>query len=459
MNNKLSNYFKKFILLSIFLTISIFLMNCKKDKQPFLENTIALGYKDEIPVLINAKNETFSLEKYDSVTNVFGEYLTVKLENKYGFIDNTGKEIIEPVYDKAYLMKENKAVVVINNKYHIINNEGNIIYTFEDNITSSSYFSENFLIIEKITDNKHYYGYLKFDPETSTFSILNNEINFEHCEKFYNGYAIIGSTKNDKMKYTFLTPTGEYLLEGTYFDEARYFYNGLACVGEIKSVVVGNKMSEQMVYKYVKTDGSYLSRNKKVLEYHHATNFSDKYALVGNYYYSYSQEVYFKKYQIIDFSGGLAFEDPLYYAGAGIENEGSPANFWPTDLINYGTTYIFAVRTNGAYGSWNVKYHKDMSFLSITTRFKDTDEVWLSELSKILGVTTNSTSLAKNYSSAPYYMEQLKLSQFYSLEIPITCVRVFGSDKYGIIEVLSDENDHSLYLSYLIPPIYDELFY
>lgn len=459
MNYKQQNYFKKIIFLTIVFTFSLFLTNCNKDKQPYLENAIALGYKDEIPYLINAKNEVYSLEKYDEVTNVFGDYLVVKLDGKYGYIDNTGKEIIKPTYDKAFLMKENKAVVVIDNNYHIIDNQGNIIYTFNENVFSSSYFSENFLIIETIKDHNHYFGYLKYDSETNSFSILNDEINFDYCAKFYNGYGIVGIAKDEKIKYTYLTPSGEYLFSDKVFDEARYFYDELACVGELKSVVISGKLSTQMVYKYIRVDGNYLTRNKKILEFQYASDFSDECAIVGDYYYSYSQLVYFKKYQIIDSVGNLILEDPLYYSGAGVENEGAPANFWPTNFIYYNDTYIFAVRTNGAYGSWNVKYHKDQSFLSIPMQFTEKDDAWLVEMSKILGVTSSSTSLAKNYSSAPYYMEALKISGYYSTEIPITCVRVFGSDNYGIIQVLIDEKNFSLSLSYLIPPIYEELFY
>lgn len=459
MNYKIQTYIRKFIILTVLLFISTFLTNCKNNKQSYLENSIALGYKDNIPFLINSKNETYSLEKYDEVINVFGEYLTVKRDNKYGFIDNTGKEIIKPIYDKAYIMKENKAVVVLDGTFHIIDNMGNIIYTFNNDICSTSYFSENFLVIETIKDQIHYYGYLKYDVETNSFSILNNEINYDYCIKFYNGFGIIGQSIDGKMKYTYLTPTGEFLFDNMYFDEARYFYGELACVGETKPVIISGNLSSQMMYKYIKTDGQYLARNKKILEYPYAADFSADHAIVGNYYYSYSQEVYFKKYQIIDTSGNSVFEDPLYYAGAGIDNEGAPANFWPTNLIEFGNTYIFSVRTNGSYGAWNVKYHKELSFLSIPMTFSEKDDVWLSELSKTLGVTKGSTSLAKNYSSSPYYMEQLRFSKYYSLDIPITCVRVFGSDDYGIIQVLYNEAKDILELSYLIYPLYDELFY
>lgn len=459
LKTKLSKIIKKISILSVFILICFTLIGCNKDKQTPINNAIALGYKDDIPYLINDKGETYSLERYDSVVKTFGEYITVELDNKFGYIDRTGKEIIEPQYDEAYLMRENKAVVKIDNSYHIINTSGDIIYTFENNIFSTNYFSENFLVIEQVIEYNHYFGYLKYDPDTNSFSILNDQINYDYCSDFKNGNGIIGVKKDEDIKYTYICQDGTLLFDNLYFDEARYFYCDNACVGFEKEVLENGTMKKRMTYKYIQQSGEYLKRNKKELEFQHATDFSDDYAFVGNYYYSYSQQVYFKKYEIIDHVGNKAFVDPLYYAGAGEESVGAPANFWPTPMLYFGYTNIFSVRMYGAYGAWSVKQHKDGLFISIPTVFSENDKSWLKDLSEILGIKNGTTSLAENYCSNPYYMEALRYSAFYSLETPITCVRVFGSDCYGIIQVNYDSDNDSLSLSYVIAPIYDELYY
>lgn len=456
---KLTTNIKKIIYLLIITLITFSLFSCSKNKQEYIENAFALGYQEGIPYLLNANNERYSLKEYDEVINIFGEYLAVKKDGLYGYIDRTGKLVIEPQYTEAFPMKENKAVVRKDNSYFIIDNTGNTLYQFEQGIYSTSSFSENFLVIETITDHNHLFGYLKYDVETNSFSILNDSLSFEYCIDFVNGYGIIGKTINEKMQYTFIQQDGNLLFTDLYFDEARHFYSYYACVGTMKKTTISGRVTDQMCYKFISENGKYLTRNKTVLEYHHATDFVDDYAIVGKYYYSSSQQVYYKKYQVIDSVGNEVLHEPLYYAGAGEENDGSPANFWPTNFLKYGNSHVFAVRTYGAYGSWQIQYHDDLLFYPIKWNFTEKDETWLKDLSEILGVKNNSLSLAKSYSSNPYYMEQLIRSSYYNETKPITCIRVYGSDNFGVVEVNFDEETNQYSISYIIAPIYEQLFY
>lgn len=50
---------------------------------------------------------------------------------------------------KLIPFSENKAVVAIENKFYIINENGNTLYTFDDNISSQSYFSNNYLVVHR----------------------------------------------------------------------------------------------------------------------------------------------------------------------------------------------------------------------------------------------------------------------------------------------------------------------
>lgn len=439
--------------------IAILAVSCNKEQQPYIDNAFALGYQDGIPYLLNANNEKYSLEKYDEVINIFNDYLAVRKDGLYGYIDKTGKEIIKPQYTEAFPMKENKAVVKQGNSYLIIDNAGNKLYDFPEGIYSTSSFSENMLVIETIIDYNHVFGYLKYDADTNTFSILNDNLSWEYCASFVNEYGIVGKTIDEKMKYTYIKQDGTLLFNDLYFDEARYFYDNYACVGTLKKLTIGSRVTDQMFYKFINPNGKYLTRNRVDLEYHHATDFVDGYAIVGKYYYSSTQQVYYKKYQVIDIVGNEVLHEPLYYAGAGEENDGSPANFWPTNFLEYGNSHVFAVRTYGAYGSWQIQYHDALLFYSIKWNFTENDDPWLQELSEILGVKNNSLSLAKSYSSNPYYMEQLVRSNHYDSTKPITCVRVYGSDNFGIVEVNYDEETSNFSVSYVIAPVYEQLFY
>ena len=158
--------FQKIIILSILLLSLITISGCNKKKTAYLSNPIAIVYKDNIPYIVNSNNELFNLSKYDSIVPYFGDILIVKKDNHFGYIRNTGEEITEFIYDEAYPFSENKAVVAIKNKFYIINENGDTIYTFDDNISSQSYFSNNYLVVNR--DN--YQGYLKYDADNHHFS-------------------------------------------------------------------------------------------------------------------------------------------------------------------------------------------------------------------------------------------------------------------------------------------------
>ena len=67
---------KPLILITLLL-VCCFFTSCKKEELT-IENPIAIVYKDSIPYIINDKQETLSLEAYDSIVPYFDDYLIVK---------------------------------------------------------------------------------------------------------------------------------------------------------------------------------------------------------------------------------------------------------------------------------------------------------------------------------------------------------------------------------------------
>ena len=170
--------FQKIMILSILLLFLITIGGCNKKQTEYLTDPIAIVYKNNIPYIINSNDELFDLSKYDSIVPYFGDILIVKKNNHFGYIKNTGEEITEFIYDEAYPFSENKAVVAIENKFYIINENGNTLYTFDDNISSQSYFSNNYLVVHR--DN--YQGYLKYDENNNHFFhvLLYNTLHHLH---------------------------------------------------------------------------------------------------------------------------------------------------------------------------------------------------------------------------------------------------------------------------------------
>ena len=170
-NNNISiKLTKKVLILLLIFTALLSLNGCKKVET--IDNPIALGYIGNEAFIINNKDESLSLNKYDEVLPIFDTYLMVKKDNKWGFIKNNGDEATKIEYSRICPMKEEKAVVVLKNKTVVINPSGDVLYTFPNGITSYSYFNENKLIIER--DGQ--LGYLEYIPSNKKLWWSNVDI-------------------------------------------------------------------------------------------------------------------------------------------------------------------------------------------------------------------------------------------------------------------------------------------
>ena len=360
------NIFKKSFICSLSMITVLSLSNCAKGpNKNYIDNAIAIVYQDNNPYLINAEKETYSLDYYDEVVEIFNEYIAVKKDGKYGFINRTGKLIIEPVYDKVYPMYEEKAVVIKDGQYEIIDSLGKSLYKFTDNIISESYFSENSLIISK--DDK--YGYLMYNPETKTFNC--SEIIYDYAKSFKDGYSVVGIYPeeiiykmddegnvteeieeiklSEALKYNYVNTNFELLFDKFTFDYADDFSNGYAIVGNYDDIYVPSvgqinaynpgvndyefKKENTMVYKYITVEKTSLHFNyeyvfkyfinngtKEVTEDKHCTDevylpyaksFTSDLTFVAKYRYSKIQTP-LKEYMLVSTSGKMDYTLAIY---------------------------------------------------------------------------------------------------------------------------------------------------
>nr|WP_315103469.1 WG repeat-containing protein [uncultured Catonella sp.] len=71
---------------------------------------------------------------YDYIGDAFSEGLMiVGKDKKYGYIDEAGKEIVEPKYDDVDEFKEGIARVKKDGKYSIIDKKGEIVFSLKYN--------------------------------------------------------------------------------------------------------------------------------------------------------------------------------------------------------------------------------------------------------------------------------------------------------------------------------------
>lgn len=494
-----------------FLIILVFLLtltSCKNDLTKYIDNSVAIVYKNNVPYIINEKGELFDLSQYDTIVPIFDNILIVKKDGLFGYIKNTGEPLTEIIYDEAYPFSEGKAVVRIQDLYHIIDINTTILYTFETGVISYSYFSENKLVISK--NEKQ--GYLKYDPNTKLFSYLieipkegstlvDTNIIYDYCGDFKGNYAVIGNLNDEgKLKYTHIKEDGSKLYENLEWDYAHNFSEGYAVVGNTMTynvkVYCGNENwfddrastnIEIMGYMYVDTEGNYIGEKTYDLEsgkeiinpyvYAMAKDYKDSVALVArlffyveaekrNHLYDYSTDRFFYNYDFIDYNG-----KPIYgyygYEIAGSYNNWSGNISMYNDFFKLDDYYIATFfRTN-----WHI-YYTPTNDLNPAFPFKTAkydisnqknDEIldkfpWVEQYLKDFTIGDNTPGYVANMVTLPYTLSSFKTSSYFNNKLVAKAQTYSGmKDSCGLLTI--NIVDGVPLASYIIPPLYEEIIY
>ncbi len=488
----LKKVISKFLCIIIIANFLVFLGGCNTNKTKYLTNPMAIVYKDNLPYILDTNGSLFDLSMYDTIIPYFDDILIVKKNNLFGYIQNTGKPITKIIYQEAYPFSENKAVVALDNKFYLINTSGDIIYTFEDGVSSQSSFSDNYLVI--IKDNKQ--GYLKYNELDNSFDNLlkDNNFIFDYCSDFKktsgSDYAVVGLLDaNDNLKYTHIDYLGAYLYDDAlhWWDYANNFSDGYAVVGNYQEnytvrIYCSDKntfdnrtstTTDTMLYQYVNTLGNFLGGINNT--YALAKDFKDGIALVANLYYNvpkqlssydFSENRFFYNYDFIKSDGGHLFSTDL------VINE----NNWGNGMLRfYNELFAFSgfYITTFAEASWSVKAvaipptslgivtlpFEDVQYLESTSNLP----AWMDEYLDDFCYGAREASYVIDIISKPYNISEFKVLANFENKL-IAKARVFNGikDTCGLIalEVLNDEtNNAKIVLSYLLPPLYDEIIF
>lgn len=157
---------------------------------------------------------TKATKKYDELF-IFHEGLAkVRKNDKYGFIDKLGQEIIPCKYDKAQEFENGISIVTIDNKEGVINQHGETLIP---------------LIYEKIFDfGKDSTTIARLDGKEGIINIYGEVIipfEYEECGYFHEGLAHV---KKNGL-YGFINRNNEIIIPCVY-DEVDIFSEGLAAV-------------------------------------------------------------------------------------------------------------------------------------------------------------------------------------------------------------------------------------
>jgi hypothetical protein len=120
--NNLTQLTKSLVFIAILLSIQA--CGGKYDSQTEYADGIAEVSKGGKYGFIDQSGKEVVPVKYDAVSPFVGEVAKVKLNNKFGFVNKTGAEVVVPKYDKIYNFSRGIAKIEINGKFGFVNEKG-----------------------------------------------------------------------------------------------------------------------------------------------------------------------------------------------------------------------------------------------------------------------------------------------------------------------------------------------
>ena len=153
--------------------------------------------------------------KYDNVTSFSEGLARVKIDEKYGFIDSSGKIIIEPQFENVNSFSDGLATFTIGDKWGFINRTGNI--SIEPKFDHATSFSEGLASVK--IDKK--YGFIDTNGNLILDPIFTDPAYFKE------GIAHVKIRKRD----SYIDKKGQNIIEPRYCNFAESFSDGLALIG------------------------------------------------------------------------------------------------------------------------------------------------------------------------------------------------------------------------------------
>ena len=198
---------------------------------------------------LEEKTLAMASKKYDSVSKFVEGRLIVEKDGLYGFLDQSGNEIVPPQYDEVKDFKESMALVYKRDLWGYIDLKGKEIISPQFNNAFS--FNHGLARVEKEKN----WNFIRKDGSKLT------EMQFDHAWDFEDGFAPV--EKNGK--WTFINEFGQEMNKMAY-DEARPVKEGFS------AVQAGSKWS------FVNNQGQLLDS----LRYEKVSDFTAGFAAVTN---------------------------------------------------------------------------------------------------------------------------------------------------------------------------------
>lgn len=257
---------------------------CQYDKidipsdREYCENRFIKVSKNKKYGIVNSKGKEFVACKYDMINNFKDSLAIVMVNNKWGAIDETGKEIfLFNCYDCISDFSNGLAKIKIGNKCGLIDRFGNIVVQCNKYTSILEEFNGFFIVKTNINNTNYKYGVInrkgeeiipcmydkiKYNSIDNFIAIKNNKYflininNESYTGLFYDkiyksseGICLVFNSNNKKYKSTGYGYISEYGLEiiPCSYESAGPFSCGLAAVSINKKYGYINRYNEVIV--------------------------------------------------------------------------------------------------------------------------------------------------------------------------------------------------------------------
>lgn len=179
----------------------------------FTEGLALFSNKDDKYGFVDKTGKVIVNPQFDDAVSFFEGFAAVKQDDKWGFIDINGKLAISPQFKKVDAFSEGKAAFYDGKKWGYIDTKG--AYIINPQFDAAYSFSEGLALVKQ----GDLYGFINPKGEF--------EINpqFESAFNFFNGLATVLQGKS----YGFINKTGKYEVN-PQFEMSFYFYGNIAPV-------------------------------------------------------------------------------------------------------------------------------------------------------------------------------------------------------------------------------------
>lgn len=146
-------------------------------------------------------------------------------DNKYGYLDKSGKKVIPAIYDSAGSFKEGLAVVEVNSKYGFIDEKGKQVIPMK--YIKASAFTESLAAVKIFNNTTSIDKTVMYIDKSGNIKLT---CKYDDVYAFSEGLARVEINGNSYIgKSGFIDKTGKEII-GCKYDQANSFSEGLAAV-------------------------------------------------------------------------------------------------------------------------------------------------------------------------------------------------------------------------------------